>query len=202
MVLSVTAIRYALNGVKADTESRLRTPILNFFPPFFKLCHARHGAHQPKARADSATLRRSAFLLGNEEEADMNLPSSFLITWMTENILGIFLALAWIFLFPKSTSKDAAIGFTAATVIGMVIVEFAVLRSGDIRTSVDSVVENLVAATTMTILGPAYIAIIGTVLAKFFRRQLPTRTVFCSMAVVATTLLLFGGWYAIHRLGN
>jgi hypothetical protein len=136
----------------------------------------------------------------------MSLPSPLLMTWMAENILGLFLAVGWIFLFPKSSSKnisrDAPIGLAAAIIIGVAMIEFSVLRSGDVRRSVDSILENLIAAATMTIIGPTYVAIIGTVAAKYFRRQLPIRTVFCGIVVAATALLLSGGWYATHRLGN
>ena len=136
----------------------------------------------------------------------MSIPSPLLMTWMTENILGLFLAAGCIFIFPKSLSKnnprDATIGLVAAILIGVMIIEFSVIRSGDVRRSVDSVLENLIAAATVTLMGPAYVAIIGAAAVKYFRRQLPTRAVFCGMAVAATALLLIGGWYAKHRLGN
>ncbi|PKM34788.1 MAG: hypothetical protein CVV06_19725 [Gammaproteobacteria bacterium HGW-Gammaproteobacteria-10] len=62
MVISVTVLWYALNFVKADTKARLRTSNFEFFfAPFFKSGHAPHSAHQLKARADSASLRSSAF---------------------------------------------------------------------------------------------------------------------------------------------
>lgn len=62
MVLSVTTFWYALNFVKADTKTWLRTSNFEFLFASFLTCgHVHHGAHQLKARADSALLRSSAF---------------------------------------------------------------------------------------------------------------------------------------------
>jgi len=62
--------------------------------------------------------------------------------------------------------------------------------------SIDGVVEDLFASVLTTLGGPLYVALIGTVVARWMRGSLPWRKVFCGIAVVASLVLLTGYWYA------
>src|SRR3972149_3873273 len=127
---------------------------------------------------------------------------TFQMTWMIANIIALILAVGWIVLYPRSSSetlpKDAPVAFTVAVLIGILLIYVFVLRAGESRKTLDSVVENLGEAV-FTLAGPAYIAALGTFVAKYLRRRLPSRATFIGMAAIATAILLFGAWYARSR---
>lgn len=132
-----------------------------------------------------------------------NLGSIALI-FAVANVLAVGLGLGAAFL-PKNSPlgellrRSVSIAAIVAILVGVFVLEFFVMRSGGEDRTTDALATDIFAAAGITLMGPVYIGVVGTIVGKWLRSSLVTRTVFCAIAVLAAIVLTFGYWYATKR---
>jgi hypothetical protein len=134
----------------------------------------------------------------------MNPFSIFAEVVAIDTIIGIVLAFTWVIMTPRLkpdiVPKDISVEMLLCTIFVIWAIIFGtVLTSGvnkhDGSKAEELYLENIITSVGVTIFGPIYIAAIGTLIAKRFRKYLPWRKTFMRIVIAALVIYLVGYWY-------
>lgn len=129
---------------------------------------------------------------------------SIAVIFAVANVLAVGLGLGSAFL-PKNSPvgellrKSVSNAAVVASLVGVFVLELFVMRSGGEDRSTVALATDIFAAAGVTLMGPVYVGVVGTIVGKWLRSSLAARTVFCAITVMAAIVLMFGYWYATKR---